>query len=434
MSPIIAKKAEASGIIKCLIHSNQGGQVDITPGIVDFKYYESLTQNTLKVLITFVDTAYTINGTTTLEGLPIVGQERVEIELEDNFENTKTMTLYVNTAIPNYEKHNKHVVNLELVSKDFIMSEFVRVRKRYDGKISDSVTKILTDPPPFGLATDQPLDIEQTSNLYNFLGNNRKPFWILNWLSKKSIPDGSGGGRGCTAGFFFFETDKGFNFKSIDTMMKEKPVLKLIWNESVDEQGKKIPKGYDGKIITFNLSKSTPNVKNRLRSGSYNTKIVTWNPFTFEFKTFDQKLEECIEKGGKELPKLNDDVFPNKQDGSPTKTVWLLEDPGTLPTGDTEQQLKKSDKKNLEDTDIINYANMRYNSLFAVQASLNIAGYLNLNVGQTIFIDHPKIEESENPDVSETWGGKYLILDLCHSFNGNQTITSLNVVRESMKR
>ena len=67
-----------------------------------------------------------------------------------------------------------------------MMNEYTRVKKRYDGKISDSVTKILQDEYPFGLGAEVDSSlIEQTSNLYNFFGNNRKPFWILNWLVKK---------------------------------------------------------------------------------------------------------------------------------------------------------------------------------------------------------------------------------------------------------
>ena len=91
-------------------------------------------------------------------------------------------------------------------------------------------------------------------------------------------------------------------------------------------------------------------------------------------------------------------------------------------------------EKNLEETDILNMSGMRYNSLFNSVIAINIVGNLKINVGQTIFVDYPKNEMSKNPDVANQHGGKYLVLDLCHSFDGSSTITSLNLVRESSKR
>ena len=77
---------------------------------------------------------------------------------------------------------------------------------------------------------------------------------------------------------------------------------------------------------------------------------------------------------------------------------------------------------------------MRYNSLFNSVVAVNIVGNLKINVGQTIFIDYPKNERSKNPDVANQNGGKYLVLDLCHSFEKGSTITSMNLVRESTQR
>ena len=434
MTKVANKKLEASNIKKCLIYSNAGGDtVDITPGIIDLKYYESLLTNSIKLQVTFVDTGYTINETSLIEGLPLVGQEKVEIELEDNLEQTKKLTLYVNNVDTPVNRSNKYVANLTLVSREFMMNEYTRVKKRYDGKISDSVTKILQDEYPFGLGAEVDSSlIEQTSNLYNFFGNNRKPFWILNWLAKKSIPQ-TGGGKGQTAGYFFFETDKGLNFKSIDSLMKEKPTLNLIYTETTDEKGTKISAGYDGKITKFAVVTSSSDVKKRLRTGAFNTKIISWNPLTFEFKTTFQKLGD-IETGGKEYQSAINKEFPNNQDESFTRTVWVLEDPGVLPTGDVKTQLEKSDQRNLEETDILNMSGMRYNSLFNSVVAINIVGNLKINVGQTIFIDYPKNERSKNPDVANQNGGKYLVLDLCHSFEKGSTITSMNLVRESTQR
>ena len=78
----------------------------------------ALLTNSIKLQVTFVDTGYTINETSLIEGLPLVGQEKVEIELEDNLEQTKKLTLYVNNVDTPVNRSNKYVANLTLVSEN----------------------------------------------------------------------------------------------------------------------------------------------------------------------------------------------------------------------------------------------------------------------------------------------------------------------------
>ena len=134
------------------------------------------------------------------------------------------------------------------------------------------------------------------------------------------------------------------------------------------------------------------------------------------------------------MPKLNDTEFPNKQSNAATKTSYVLIDTGTLPTGNSSQQIDKAKEKNLEESDILNQATMRYNNLFGTKTSITIPGMFKLSAGDTIFIDSPKIESSKNNDVNQQYGGKYLISDICHYVTQRETFTSANLVRESFGR
>jgi len=430
---LIAKNAEASGIKKCILYGNGGGSADLTNGVIEIKYYESILSPSIRATIIYADSGYTLGNKTAFEALKIVGQERLELEIIDNIGNSKKATLYVNSAFPGYNDVNKQIVSLDLVSKEFILNEQVRVRKRYDGKLSDHVVKILTEPIPFGLQTSKPIDAETTVNLYNFVGHNRKPFYINSWLAKKSIPP-TGGSKGVTCGYFFFETSKGFTFKSIDTLMKQGYKAKLIYNTTVDERGKKIPPGYDGKILDFNNDYTSNQMQNRMRAGVYNTRIVKFDPFNCVYEVENQQASEAYEKGGKKLPTLNDKEFPNKETNAATKTSYVLIDTGTLPTGDTKQQISKSKEKNLEETDILNLSTMRYNALFASEISIMIAGHFGLSAGDTIFVDSPSIEGTKNPDVEKHVGGKYLIAHICHYIRQKACETNISIVRESFER
>ena len=79
-----------------------------------------------------------------------------------------------------------------------------RITKRYDGKISDTIKQILTEGNSIGLKTKKDVsDIDQTLNNYNFIGNNKKPFYIINWLSRRSV-SAENQKLGKSAGYFSF--------------------------------------------------------------------------------------------------------------------------------------------------------------------------------------------------------------------------------------
>ena len=176
------KAGSGGGIEKIDVFSNETGKkVELTEASAAILYYESILQDSIRATITFTDTGGSVNNKTAMEGLPIVGQENVSIKLRDNNNSTLKMTLYVNKVTPLVDDSRKNIVQLDLASKEYIMNEKVRINKRFNGKVSDHVRKILTES--IYLGTEKQLDIEETQHEQNYIGNNNKPFYILNWLA-----------------------------------------------------------------------------------------------------------------------------------------------------------------------------------------------------------------------------------------------------------
>ena len=98
--------------------------------------------------------------------------------------------------------------------------------KRYNEKISESVSNILTNV----LGTAKTKDIDSTALPYNFIGNDRKPFYICSWLAGKSVPE-TGGKK---AGYFFFENYDGFKFKAIDIEEAEAFIFIIMFIDLAD--------------------------------------------------------------------------------------------------------------------------------------------------------------------------------------------------------
>ena len=127
--------------------------------------------------------------------------------------------------------------------------------------------------------------------------------------------------------------------------MSQSQKKSLIYNMTPDERGQSVPAGYDGKILE-QASNNLIDVKEKFKMGTYGTRLVLFDPFSCYYEVLKQTAEEA-KKGtnlaGKDLPKLND-----KFKSDFTRTTYMLTDKGTLPTGNTKQQISKSKDQNFE--------------------------------------------------------------------------------------
>ena len=137
----------------------------------EVQYSESMFTDTIEVDLIIGNIAGGVRGKTLMEGLPLVGTEDLNLILEDAFKNTLEVNLNVNKVTPIRKDTQQETIALRLTSEEFIRNEEVgsAVSKRYDGKISEHIRKILTD----NLSTEQELFIDETSNNYNFTINRQ---------------------------------------------------------------------------------------------------------------------------------------------------------------------------------------------------------------------------------------------------------------------
>ena len=447
---ILTASAEAATIKSVKIFSNLGGDrsVDISAGITLLMYFESILEDTLRATIRFVDSGDSAKSDdggnkTVREGLPLVGQERVEIEFEDNNEvaigDSPKLTLYVNKITPIDSDTKTELIQLELVSKEFIFNEKIRVNTRFDGVVSEHIKSILTDQNY--LRSEKELHIEDTENEFNFNGNNKKPFYMLNALSKKSVPVGKGG---TAAGFFFYETSNGFNFKSLDALLdpsKNPKKKSIIYNETPESKGQNLPQGYDIKALEYELDNRV-DVQEKLRLGAYSSKMILFDPFNCYYEVLTDSViesgdgKDTEQSAGKALPVLNSE-FNTINDGKNkefSRTTYFLVDHGSLPSGDTSQQIDDAEKQNFEYFKIANQSIRRYNQFYASKVTITLPGDFSLHVGDAIFVDAPGLTAEKTGENDQQAGGIYIIADLCHYMTPKNTYTKLNLVRDSFGR
>ena len=369
---------------------------DIKAGVVSFNYYEDVYSPMITAMVVVVNTGNVIEGDdgkmqSLYNGLPLRGGERMTIKVAGNSATNEGLVLenmYVGSIENVMIDAEREMFTLKLVSREAITNETVRVGKRFlaTQKISDSVEDICKNY----LSTDKLYDVDETENPYGFYGNMRKPFTIMTMLASKSVP-GNVSGRDATAGYFFFETQQGFRFKSIDSLIRNEPFdTKYTYAPGIidSNDGTK-----DFKILEFSTSKNQ-NLLENLERGAYCSHRIYLNPLTFEYTAASQRIFKLDDYSGK-IENLGEDidvVLPSLSEKDsrtlasvPSRYVCGILDIGTTDT-------KVSELGNADPARIHSQSMMRYNTLFTQILTMTIPLNTNLMAGDILECEFPRID------------------------------------------
>ena len=417
---------------------DQSKTADISAGVVNFRYYEDVYSPMLTATVVVANTGNVIEGDdgkiqSLYNGFPLRGGERLNIKIAGNSDDNEGLELndlYVGSITNVMIESGREIFTLNLVSREAITNETVRVGKKFPvaQKISDSVKDICENY----LSTDKLYDIDETMNPYGFYGNMRKPFTILTMLASKSVP-GNVSGKDATAGYFFFETQQGFRFKSIDSLIRTEPFAeKYVYSPGVVDSNDATK---DFKILEFSTSKNQ-NLLENLERGAFCSHRKYLNPLTFEYTPRSQtifKLEDYsgnIENLGADI----DVVLPSlsSSDSRTLASVPSRYVTGILDIGITDKNV--SELGNADPARIHSQAMMRYNTLFTQILTMTIPLNTNLKAGDILECEFPRIDQEKRKEPDPEQSGLYLIKKLTHYFDATGSYTKLQLARDTTGR
>lgn len=422
-------KSNSGNIIKCVITSNRGsGSADISGGIVDFSYYESILDTSVRFQLIILESGHNegkSDDIALLYKLKLSGFEKVELAFVDNSNNKLEFkgnnALYISKISNVLSSTEKIVYTIDLASKEVLANDFLKseVYQRFDGELSKSVSIILKEI----LKTKKNIISDPCSNQICLYGSGKKAFDFIAEMATFAIPQGSKS----SAGYFIFETYDGFNFRAVDKLFEGKPKKSFIYNETT-----KLPQGYDAKILAY-TSLKTIDVQQNLSSGAYGGRLENYNPYlqSFNPKAKEVKNDDQKPKGGQELPKLSSDFSVY---GELTKRFHHRMDVGQAAPGNKSRQLEKRKEENLKSGDILVQSAMTYNKLFTLSVEVSIPGDFSLRAGQMIHCDFPEQSSKQNIITNKELSGIYIILDICHHLTPKSSLTKMILVRDSYGR
>ena len=403
------------------IISDTKGEYSVAKGAA-IDYYEDILSPTISLSIIFPDT----------DGIaskwPIVGGEKMIAEISfpysgDTFKITENHKILNQVSGNTITASSGQMFTLNGLSMECLKNEGVRLCKKYQGNVGEIIQEMLKGSAsggtnPTSIGTSKKIDIENTTNSYSFIGNQRRAFDTIQWLCPKSMKGQTSGG------FLFFETLDGYVFKSVDTLLKQSPVAEYAKTEIV-EPGNRF-------AIKSEYQTKNSDLSGMSRQGMYSNRTIYYN---------SKDLKPDLAKGSDLYNVTSANEISNKApslpeglDQVPTRFMMRFLDPGATQNGGTLDEVQ-------DINELAKYQNQTYirlNLLFSQSLNIIIPMNSRLRAGQVILVKFPiptsdqtrkTLGNNSTKDVS----GNYLISQLRHTIYNNRSYTSLKLIRDSFK-
>lgn len=407
------------------------------PEIISFNYYETLYDTFISANITIFDSSGKIDKA--FGGCGVRQFCPIEIKLYDPSYGTEWARqvplmdfsgpncFYVDRVVDQVSQGKKKQYTLELVNKDALVSLSRTIRNAWPPDSSTKVdyNTVVDEVLKKYIKTSKDTSLvmsEMSESVPKVMGNNMKPYQLINYICSKATPKASGatGGKEETrpAGYVFYETYDEYKFDSIHKLITS-PVY-------LNENG-------TYSYIPVNDSDTTQEQK------AYNIISAKF----YDGETQSSLLEEIAAKRrGKPTIKLFDvqrntfkdiEKLPPKTACDPCLVSAVDEDfaPVTL-VSQTEYQMEfyNTCEKEKLDNEPTNpeLTSMNYGALLDVLRSktstIKVPGNLSLSAGDHISLALPEIqgEGKDRSEISAKYSGYYLITKINHRVEDLQDV------------
>ena len=398
---------------------------NITHLVTHFYHMEDIMSPAFEGRMVIVDNALSL-----ISSMPIQGNEKVTIEVEDTFEQTYTYTYRVWTVTNRVSADRKQIYTLGLISDEGLINEGIKMEipEGAGGNISKTVNKIVKE------AFDQEIfNNEKARNWTKLIPRRQTPFSVIRSIQTKAIPKTKKNKKG-TAGFLFWQTREGFNFRSWDGL--------IVDNSEIPEQDwfyyliskRDVTSANSIQEIAYI---SEIDLLKKLREGSYSSRACYFNINTGKYKesvhSIDKVWEQMEHLGSQtQLPK-----GAIERSFNPTRII------STLVNNEfwyTDTQSASADSKNeLKDYQdfYLQQSIARAGLMFHQHLQISITGHLEFQAGDCIEIRIPNQEAEVLKEEGDTWdpehSGTFLVKRVTHQchISGDQAYSVLELIRDS---
>ena len=427
--------------------------------IADFEVYESLESPFMAAKLVVSDSKNFLNS------YPIQGGENIQVDVKTSFSEEPYSYQFVVSAIgARTVKNKKQLYVLILISSEALLNETIRVQAPLSGNPEAIIKKLLGNEY---LKSRKEFYSEPSRFEVSMTANRTRPFDLISKLLSKSVSpktnykgtNSKNAGQTAqqikgSAGFFFWETRRGYNFFSIDALCDVNegkfaaPRLQSqAWGPYIETLGNTETSGDQRFLIEEVQFSSEVDLMASLRKGKYSSLMVFFNYSTGQYEEYVYKIKDSYDNmahlGGQESVSL---IPSNQIDLSdyPTRVMSMLLDhetwynePGVANPEDSksENPTKFADWQKYYAAQSTARAELLKNQ----QATLLVPGNPEICAGDKVDLRlQSKLADAERrrQPYDEESSGVYLVKEATHTYNflegtTGTAKTTLRLIRDS---
>lgn len=318
-----------------------------------------------------------------------------------------------------YTKEREVVYTIKCASEEFITDLNTKISKGYSGQPSEIASKVLTRD---GLLTQKKTIVEESGNRVKFTSNFWSPVKCLNYLSTISL------NKNKNPSYLFFENRDGFNFRSIDEILKSNTYHKFVKDNytrsTISEQNaasqQNITEDYK-RILEFEVPVLTDYLKST-QGGYIKSRIVSHNILTKKYTVKNYSIKE-------------DANYNTLLNPTPAYSKYSLANSSSTMLNYPTYIANFSNTGDSSSYKFIQKRMAFFQQLEKYKVHLNVFGRTDYTVGQIVELDIPKAtqitaEDTETKDM--ILSGRYLISAINHTINRENHVCNMELIKNSI--
>ncbi len=341
---------------------------------------------------------------------------------------------------------------LHFCSKELFRNVRTRVSRAYDGGLAKSVVKILRDKD--GLNSKKDIYYEQTRNADKIVIPNMRPFSAVNLISKRALSKNARG-----SGYHFYETSKGFHFRSYESMLAYQglhardEILTLAYEPKLVSTMSKRKYMNQHAIDSYHFMQHFDTLAGQA-IGTYASRNITYNIYdkSYDIKDYHYHkqfssmfhTDQVGSKSKHNFALSNTPVDNDPKEGSipgdktfsdyPNSTVSLLGSTRFLHNDNTGMFGTSTDSEGLTEAIRKSQENQLENT---IRLKIVMPGHSYIQAGDIVRFLLPSLEpnkaEFKGYGLDEFHSGRYLVVKLRHRVILGEYKMVLECVKDSVK-
>ena len=326
---------------------------------------------------------------------------------------------------------------LHFASREFMRNTRVRVSQALEGGIHNMVQEIVANPDY--LDSRKFLYFQQTRNQDKFVIPNLRPFSAIDFLCSKAMPSNSK-----SAGYLFYETTKGFHFRSFESLLYTSAGVKrtakqtfkyMPANVSDEDRGDNAQFSNDfTQVESYKFLNNVHDTALNSLMGTYGHRIITHNLYNKSYDIADYHyhnyLDDILHADGKNRPQVvSTPVDYDNNSVSDYAEARVSVDSTSAYLHDTDLPGKAS-TTGIDEATRISVQNQITNG---TRLQLVVKGQSYLQAGDVINFELREVSD-KNPqgEVDKQFGGRYVISKIRHRVTSEEYKMVLECVKDSV--